>query len=221
MNVQKEGGSSFSFLRIKLAKGEKLTTESGAMASMDKDIELRSRLNGGFLQGLIMKFLGKESLFINTFQNKSKVEKEVVLTQATPGDIREVVLDNEELFIQPGSYLASTSGIKFSLRWAGFSSWIAGEGLFRIRISGSGTCWYGAYGAVIEKEIDGEYIVDTGHLLSYPSTIKLKIMLPGGVFSSFFGGEGFVLRLEGKGTVKLQTRSIEGLASWLNPRFWN
>ena len=39
------------------------------------------------------------------------------------------------------------------------------------------------------------------------------------VFGSFLGGEGFVSRLEGSGKYIIQTRSLSGLASWINPRF--
>jgi len=97
---------------------------------------------------------------------------------------------------------------------------LGGEGLFRLKIYGTGTVWYGAFGSIVEKEVNGTYIVDSGHLLSYPPSIKLRIQLSGGIFSSFFSGEGLVLRLEGSGKIKLQTRSIGGLAGWLNPRFW-
>jgi uncharacterized protein (TIGR00266 family) len=220
MDVKIRGGSAFSFLRVRLSPGEVLTTESGAMASQDAAIELRSKLNGGgILRALLIKFLGKESIFINDFQNISNSEKHIVVSQSMPGEICEAVLNNETLYVQPGAYVASTPGINFSVRWAGFSSFLGGEGLFRLQISGKGRVWYGAYGAVVEKEIVGQYIVDSGHLLSYPPSIKLNIQLSGGLFSSFFSGEGLVIRLEGQGKIKLQTRSIGGLAGWLNPRF--
>ncbi len=48
--------------------------------------------------------------------------------------------------------------------------------------------------------------------------MKLKLQLAGGIFSSLFGGEGFVTRVEGKGKIVIQTRSLSGLANWLNPR---
>jgi uncharacterized protein (AIM24 family) len=48
--------------------------------------------------------------------------------------------------------------------------------------------------------------------------MKLNIQLAGGLFSSFFGGEGFVTRVEGKGKIIIQTRSLSGLAGWINPR---
>ena len=69
-----------------------------------------------------------------------------------------------------------------------------------------------------EKEIDGEYIVDTSHLVAYEPQLKLKLQMAGGIFSSFFSGEGLVTRVEGNGKIWIQTRSIGGLAGWLNPK---
>ena len=55
----------------------------------------------------------------------------------------------------------------------------------------------------------------------WPSTIELKLKLPAGIVSSFLSREGFVLQLKGTGKVQLQTRSVKGLAQWLNSRFWS
>ena len=105
------------------------------------------------------------------------------------------------------------------MRWAGLVSFIAREGLFKLTVSGNGQVWYGAYGALIEKQVDGEYIVDTSHLVAYEPGIKLKLQLAGGLFSSFFSGEGLVTRVCGNGKIIVQSRSISGLTAWLNPKF--
>ena len=34
----------------------------------------------------------------------------------------------------------------------------------------------------------------------------------------FFGGEGLVTRVVGRGKIVIQTRSLDGLKNWLNPR---
>ena len=36
--------------------------------------------------------------------------------------------------------------------------------------------------------------------------------------ASFFGGEGLVTRVVGRGRIVIQTRSVSGLASWINPK---
>lgn len=219
MEVIRKGSSAFRYLEVLLPAGESMVTEPGALVSCEPQINLESSINGGILKALIAKYLGNESFFINRLYHRDAQPRRLFLTQPTPGEIVECDL-NGEIFLQPGAFIAQSGDITRSVRWAGLSSWLAGEGLFRLAFRGRGKLWYGCYGGVIEKQISGEYIVDSGFLLSYPPEIELSIKLSGGLISSFFGGEGFVLRLRGNGKVLLQTRSVSGLAAWLNPRFW-
>ena len=213
------GGPAFAHIRVNLAPGDSVIAESDAMSSMDSDIDMKAKFNGGFFPGLGKKFFGGESLFVNEFTNNTSEVKELSLVQATPGDIKSIELQNgQELYLQPGAYLASTPGVKLGVGWAGVKSFIAKEGLFRLKVSGPGTVFYGAYGALVEKEIDGEYIVDSSHLVAYDPSLKLNLQLAGGLISSLTSGEGLVSRLEGQGKIVLQSRSISGLASWVNSK---
>ena len=220
MKAEIKGGPAFSYLDVDLEPGEEITAESDAMSSMNADLDMQTQLNGGFIVALLRKFLGGETLFINRFSNNTGDQRRLTLVQPTPGEIKQLDLENESFCLQPGAFLASTPGVKLGVMWAGIISWIAREGLFKLVVSGTGTVWYGAYGRLLEKEIDGEHLIDTSHLVAYSPSIKLKLQLAGGIFSSLFGGEGLVTRVEGKGKVVIQTRSIAGLTSWINPKLW-
>ena len=128
---------------------------------------------------------GGESLFVNEFS--SKVPAELVLTQGLPGDIECIELKGTSLFLQPGAFLACEPGVSLGLKWAGLASFIGGEGLFRLRVSGNGRIWFSAYGGIFTREITDEYIVDTGHLVGYEPTINIRVGLAGGIFSSLVG----------------------------------
>jgi uncharacterized protein (TIGR00266 family) len=134
------------------------------------------------------------------------------------GDIAEIELHGKDMYFQPGAYIASTPGVKMGVRWAGFSSWFAGEGLFKLRLSGKGKVFFGAYGGITKKAINGEFIVDTGHLVAYEPGIAMGIKLANGLVGSFTSGEGFVNRLSGKGNIYLQSRSIGGLVGYLRSK---
>jgi len=220
MKTDIQGGPSFAHIHVQLEPGETFITESGAMASMDAALEMKARFNGGFIAAIFRKLLGGESLFVSLFTNKSEGIKSLIVVQSTPGDISEIPLNGNTIYLQPGSFVAATQGVKLNLKWAGFTSFIAREGLFRLAISGQGKVFVGAFGGFVTKAVDGEYIVDTGHLVAYEPSIKLNLKLAGGFFSSFFSGEGFVARLSGKGNIILQTRSLPGLVSWLNPKLY-
>jgi len=218
MNVEMKGAPSFAHLHVQLEPGESIIAEADAMSSMSASLDMNTKFNGGFFSGLCKRYLGGESLFINEFVNNTGETCKLTLAQASPGNMREVDLNGETLCLQPGAYICSTPGIKLGLKWAGFASFIGREGLFKLTVSGVGKVWYGAYGELLEKDVEGEYIVDTAHLVSYQPHLKLKVQLAGGIFSSFFGGEGLVTRIQGTGKIVIQTRSLSGLANWLNPR---
>jgi len=218
VKIEPKGSAAFAYLNVELAPGEGLVAEPDAMASMAADLDLKAKFNGGFIKGLLRKYLGGESLFINDFSNNTDGPRNLTIVQPTPGALRCVELHDSSFCLQPGAFLACTPEVSIGLRWAGLVSFIAGEGLFKLVVSGTGQVWYGAYGDLLEREVDGELIVDSGHLVAYEPQIKLKLQLAGGIFSSFFGGEGLVTRVQGKGKIIIQSRSISGLAGWLNPK---
>jgi len=220
MQVVEQGTAAFQILKCDLMPNESIIVEPGAMASQDVGIVPGTSVNGSFIKALLLKFLGGESFFINEYFNKSSKPQSLYISQSVPGDIQVIDINNEEIFLESGSFIARTQGVKTHVRWAGLASFIAGEGLFKLSFTGQGRLWFGCYGAVVEKEIVGDYIVDSGHLLLWPSTVQLELKLAGGLISSFLSKEGFVLKLKGHGKIKLQTRSVKGLAAWLNARFW-
>lgn len=214
MEAEIRNRPSFAHLRVQMRPGDGLIAESGAMASMSPTLEMRAKMAGGFFSALARRFFGGESFFVNEFATQSGGE--LVLTQPFPGDIACIALRGTALFLQPGAFIACEPGVDLGVKWAGIASFIGREGLFRLQASGNGQLWFGAYGGIIEKEIDGELIVDSGHLVAYEPTLSLSMALAGGIFSSFFSGEGLVTRVRGRGKVYLQSRAIEGLAGWTN-----
>jgi len=212
------GSPSFAYIQVDLDPGESITAEADAMSSMAAGLDMTARFNGGFLPALLKRYLGGESLFINTFSNNTPDRQRLTLVQRTPGDVRRVDLNGDRLCLQPGAYICSSPGIKIGIRWAGLGSFIGREGLFKLMVSGTGTLWYGAYGGLVDRVVEGEYIVDSSHLVAYDPQLTLKVQLAGGLFASFFGGEGLVTRVVGTGRIVMQTRSLSGLVGWLNPK---
>ena len=209
---------TFATVFVTLQPGEKLIAEAGAMASMDGNITIETQFSGGFVPALLKAFLGGESMFINTFSNRSNKPQEVVLTQSTIGDITRIELNNRELCLQPGAYIAHAGNVNLGVHWAGFSSWLAGEGLFKLKVSGNGIVFIGAYGGLSKHQVKNDYIVDSGHLVAYDPSLKMNIKLSGGLLGSITSGEGLVNRITGNGEVYLQSRSIDGLVSFLRPK---
>lgn len=214
METETRNRPAFANVKVVLDPGDRLIAESGAMASMTAQVQLKARWNGGFLQAVLRRLFGNESLFVNEITSPSRGE--IILSQPLPGDVECLELRGTTLYLQPGAFLCCESGVQLGVGWAGLASFIGGEGLFRLRVSGHGKVWFGAYGGIFSQEVTDELVVDTGHLIAYEPSISLSMGLAGGIFSSFFSGEGLVTRVRGPGRVYLQTRSMDGLAAWTN-----
>ncbi|WP_436716063.1 TIGR00266 family protein [Roseiconus lacunae] len=218
MHTEIRDKPSFANLYVRLEPGEQIIAEADAMASMDGSVEMSTQWSGGPAQGVLKRFFGGESMFVNTFTTSSGGE--LVLTQSFPGDMQCLELNGNTMFLQPGAFIACEPSVKLGLGWAGVRMFIAREGLFRLKVSGHGKVWFGAYGGIFEREIDEEYIVDTGHLVAYEPTIGVRVGMAGGIFSSFFSGEGLITRVNGPGKIYMQSRSFDGLAAWTNAHLW-
>ncbi len=209
---------AFAAIFVTLNPGESMIAEAGAMTSMDAQLSMRTEFSGGLFPALLRKFFGGESLFVNVFTNNTQQPLTLVLTQSTIGDIGRIDLSQGEICFQPGAYIAHTAGVKMGVQWAGFASWFGGEGLFKLKFSGSGRVFFGAYGGISKKHVIGEFIVDSGHLVAYEPQIKIRVGLAGGLVGSVTSGEGFISRLSGNGDIYLQSRSIDSLVKYLRPK---
>ena len=209
---------AFATLFITLQPGDSLTAEAGAMASMSAELSMETKFSGGLIPALLKKFLGGESLFVNVFKNETQRPLELVLTQPSIGDMEQIALNGNTICFQPGAYIAHTSGTQLGVQWAGFASWLSGEGLFKLKASGKGQVFFGAYGGLTEKQINGDFVVDNGHLVAYDPSIKMNIRMSGGLLGSVTSGEGLVNRLTGRGKIYLQSRTVDGLVRFLRPK---
>ena len=74
------------------------------------------------------------------------------------------------------------------------------------------------YAEISLTEINGEFIVDTGHVVAFTPSLDYSITGMGSFKSTMLSGEGLVMKFRGNGTLYLQTRNVSSIASWLTPR---
>ena len=210
---------SYSLGVIKLSPNETVRVEGGAMVSMSQGVTLETKAAGGILKSLARSVLAGESFFQNTYQAPAN-GGEVTVAPSLPGDVFALDLRNETLMVQSGSYVASEAGVELDTKWSGAKTFFASEGLIMLRASGSGKLLLSSFGAIHEKDLaTGEtYTVDTGHLVAFSEKIGFKVRKVGGLKSTLFSGEGFVVDLTGPGRVLLQTRSTVAFLGWLIPK---
>ena len=210
---------AYSLAVVNLEANESIRAESGAMVSMSADLIMETKAQGGILKSLARAALGGESFFMNTF-TASPSGGMITLAPSLPGDVVEINLSNQSIFVQSGSYLASSTGIAVDTSWGGAKTFFAREGLILLKVSGSGKVIISSYGAIHEVNlaVGEKYVVDTGHLVTFESTMNFAVRKVAGWKSTIFGGEGLVVELTGPGNLTLQTRSQDAFINWLIPK---
>ena len=215
MQIDLEGNPDFGEARVQMDSGERFRAASGAMNWMEGDIELKARLLGGVATSLARRVLGGTSLFITEYTSGG--DSRLALSHAMAGTLVRTPVTREGLLIAGGAFTGCTDGVQLKTRFGGFKAFFSGKGAFFIEAAGAGEVIFGAYGALVEKELDGELVVDNGHVLAWEHTLDWKLGTTGGFKNTFFSGEGLVMRFSGRGKIWLQTRHLAGTAGWISP----
>ena len=183
---------------IQMEPNEEIVAEAGAMIAMSGFIQanttLRQGKSGGILGGLKRMAAG-ESLFLSIFRSGGSAG-EIYLAPRLVGDILAYQLDgSQELVVQSTGYMASSGGVDIDLGFQGFKSFFSGEAIFWLQISGTGVVFLSSFGGIYTIDVDGEYVVDTGHIVAFERSLDFSITKAGaGWIGAFLGGEGLVCR---------------------------
>jgi uncharacterized protein (TIGR00266 family) len=206
-----EAAPDFAYLTVKLNAGDTVKVEASAMATMTPNLKMSTKARGG-----LSRLLTGESIFINEFTAEHG-PGQIEIAPAAPGDLTHFYLDQESIYLQSSAFLASSTGVNVDSNFQGMRGFFSGEGLFLARCHGIGDLWFNTYGGLIKREVDGEYIVDTGHMVAFTEGLDYKVESIGGLKSFFLSGEGLVCRFSGRGTVWIQTRNLSPFLGWLRP----
>ena len=205
---------SYSLIEMNLGEGESVIVEPGSMAWMDTTIKPKTEIKGGFFAGIKRRFAG-ESFFLNTYTAEGG-SGNIGIAPGYSGDIIVRELNNETLYMERGAYLCHVGNIETSATWEGFSGMFA-EGMFGLRVSGTGLLFFGSYGDVQEVEVAGSYTVDNGYAVAWEENLDYSIGRSGRSIRSFLFGDQLICRYQGRGKLWIQTRSPRNLAAWVHP----
>ncbi len=202
-----------------LGPQESLISEGGALMALKGPVSVHTsthqKKGGGILAGA-KRLLGGESFFMNEY--KTNQSSQVWLCSALPGDMMIKKLNGEKLVIAGGGFVACDSNIHIDLEWQGLKSILSGESLFWIKAHGQGDVLINAFGFIYPIEVDGEYIVDTGHVVAFEETLNFSISKSTDSWlQAWLSGEGFICRFRGKGTVWCQSHNPKSYGSQLTP----
>jgi uncharacterized protein (TIGR00266 family) len=128
------------------------------------------------------------------------------------------ITQGKELMVQSGAFVAHSDGVSMDIQWGGFKNMFSGENLIWLKISGAGFLLLSAFGAIYPVDIEGEYIVDSGNIVAFDTSLDFSLSKAGKSWvSSFAGGEGLVCRFKGHGRVWCQTHADKAFGAKLTP----
>jgi uncharacterized protein (TIGR00266 family) len=212
MQIEIQYNPAHSLATVHLDAGEAIRAEASAMVSMTRGIDVQTNAGhsagGGILGGLRRAVVGGESFFQNLYTARSN-GAHVTLAPRLCGSMVVHELDpSVDLLIQGSSYVAAPESVQIDTKFQGFKAFLSGESLFFLKASGRGPVLMNAFGAVEMRELDGESILDTGHLVAFTAGIEYTIgKASQGWIASYLSGEGLVLRLRGRGKLWIQSRN--------------
>lgn len=218
--------TAFPLVEIALSQGEQTRIERGSMVYHHGDVKLEGKLNSNGTGGLggLMKAIGRslvsnEDIFMTTATAMADGAK-LGIAPGVPGAIKALSIGDEHWRINDGSFLACDVNVQYNMKRQSVTKAIFGGtgGLYVMETSGTGTLLVCAYGDILEVKVDANapLVVDNTHVVAWTSSLAYDITVASGTFG-FTTGEGLVNEFRGNGTVLIQTRNVQQLASMIIP----
>lgn len=224
MDIEILNPGAFGSALVKLDPGDSFVSDSGAMyrssANVDIDVTTKSRGKGGLLSGL-KRLVSGDNFFFSTYSLLDDQPGEVGLAPTLLGEVFKIDVDGSpNVVCAGGSYLASDTSLQLDLQYQGLGrGLLGGESLFFMQVQGQGSLLVNAYGRITAIDVDGELVVDTGHLVAFEETLAYRVTKTNaGWIKSFLSGEGLVMHFEGRGRIWLQSHNPKEYGSRLGDK---
>lgn len=215
-------GTTLQAVILELDPGETVYSESGGMAWMSSNIDMKTSGRGGGLGGVLGRMVSGESLFLVEYTSQGG-KGIVAFASDFPGKIVPINLaPGQELICQKSAFLCAekTVGLGIHFRRKLGAGLFGGEGFVMQKLTGPGVAFVCLDGEIVEYTLEPNQMlkVDTGHVAMYEPTVAFDIEMMKGLTNIFFGGEGlFLATLRGPGRVWLQTMPTSNLARAIMP----
>lgn len=215
-------GTTLQAVILELDPGETVYSESGGMAWMSANIDMKTSGRGGGLGGVFKRAVSGESLFLVEYTSLNG-RGVVAFASDFPGKIVPVNLaDGQQLICQKTAFLCAEKTVTLDIHFrrkvgAGL---FGGEGFIMQKLTGPGVAFVCLDGEIMEYTLEANQMlkVDTGHVAMYEPTVSFDVEMVKGFSNILFGGEGlFLATLRGPGRIWLQTMPTQNLAKAILP----
>lgn len=215
-------GTTLQAVIMELDPGETVYSESGGMAWMSGNIEMKTSGRGGGIGGAFKRAVSGESLFLVEYTSQGG-KGFVAFASDFPGKIVPLRLgEGQHMICQKTAFLSAEKSVGLDIHFrkrlgAGI---FGGEGFIMQKLTGPGIAFVCLDGEIMEYTLGNNEVlkVDTGHVAMYEPSVSFDVEMMKGLSNIFFGGEGlFLATLRGPGRVWLQTMPTSNLARAIIP----
>lgn len=224
MQVEILSRPAASVAKLSLAGGERVTCEVGAMVAMSTGISVqtsaRTKGPGGVWAG-VKRMVAGENFFLNEFTAQSGMQT-LIVGPGLCGDIVHHRLSSGALIVQGSSWLGSGPGVTIDASFQGLGKALfSGQSVFWIKCTGQGDLLLNSFGAIYEVDVDGTYIVDSGHIVAFEDTLQFTVSKLGDSWlNTFLSGEGLVCHFSGRGRLWCQSHNPPSFGRELGPMLY-
>lgn len=209
-------GSTLQSVILELDPGETVYSESGGMAWMSANIEMKTTTRGG-MGGLVKRAFTGESLFLVEYTSTGG-KGTVAFASDFPGKILPLHLEaGQQIIAQKTAFLCAEKSVKLDIHFRKkiMAGLFGGEGFIMQKLTGPGVAFVCLDGEIIEYDLaEGQSLkVDIGHIALLEPSVQFDVQMVKGITNILFAGEGlFLATLKGPGRVWLQTMPVSNLA---------
>ena len=142
---------AYSVAYVRLAAGETVVSEAGAMVAMSAGIEVAASLAGGLVQSVARRLVTNESLVMTRYRGVVPGAW-VALAPRFPGDLVSVdMVPSSPLYVQAGSLLAHSEHIEVGASVGSIQTVAMREGVTVLAAVGTGPLIIAAYGGLVSR----------------------------------------------------------------------
>jgi uncharacterized protein (TIGR00266 family) len=207
---------------MNIKEGQSVFANAGLMVWMDNKLNVSTQTRGIFT-AFKRALLSSDSFFLTSYSGVSPKGNKICFAPMMTGDIIEVkIKPGEKKLVASHGVVVCSDNIVLDTRMR-LRGMFVSEAPFLSELSvpkeskDYGIAWLAAYGGIETLDIkEGEvYKVDNGHFLSCDGNVQYDIGTVGGIKSTFFSGEGFVMVFKGPCVIDIQNRNPNALKDWI------
>jgi uncharacterized protein (TIGR00266 family) len=210
-------GHVFATAEVMLESNEAILAESGSMVLYDSAIEGAPTLHAaGGITAMFRRAAAGENVITTRYVARGRAGR-LVLAPALPGDLAWIEIARGSIVVQSGAFVACEPGVSIDASWQGAKGLFTGVGLILVRATGEGHVLVGGFGGIRCVEVDGEFIVDNGHVVAFDGALTWSVSRFGRSWmTSLIGGEGLICRFLGKGRLWVSSRSAQSFGTLMS-----